>query len=302
VNPKESWYSISRMYSASPKELVTLNQTSLEMGLAITQKIKIPLTTNNFIQSEKKSPKEVLIPLYHVISEKEGLYRISLLYKKVPINRLKEWNKLSSEVLNVGNSLLIGYLKVKKDSLTILNQIKESSDLRKEDSVINKSNNKLQSIVTEQPKQTLNIPLKQVVIAEKQFNKTGKNILNEEKPVAKPVIATNEKKVSGNENLFFETFNLQNKGKPQNNLNGIADIFKSSSGWNDGKYYVLMNSLAPGTIVKIVAISTNIAIYAKVLGGIPPGKENDGLDLRISNAASAQLKAEVGRFDVKISW
>ena len=40
VAPKENWYSLSRMYSTSPKELVLINQTGLDMGLAITQKLK----------------------------------------------------------------------------------------------------------------------------------------------------------------------------------------------------------------------------------------------------------------------
>jgi hypothetical protein len=63
-----------------------------------------------------------------------------------------------------------------------------------------------------------------------------------------------------------------------------------------------MNSLTPGTIIKVIAVTNNRVVYAKVLGGIPPGKENEGLTLRISNAATAQLGMGEGFFDVKISW
>jgi LysM repeat protein len=302
VNPKENWYSISRIYSASPKELVTINQSSLTMGLAITQKIKIPLNSKNFIQSDKLSSKDDLVPLYHLIVDKEGLYRISVLHNKVPVSRLKEWNKLSSDEVKVGNSLIIGYLRVKRDSLSLSNLVKATPDLNKLDSLNNKSNSKLKPNLIDQKEQIVNTPIKQLPSTEKKGTTKEKIILSSDKTIEKSVVSTNEKKATVNEELFLDLFNTQNKGKPQNNLTGIADIFKSSSGWNDGKYYVLMNMVNPGTIVKVASLSTNRMVYAKVLGSIPPGKENEGLTLRISNAASAQLKAEDGRFDVKISW
>ena len=304
VSAKENWYSISRMYSASPKDLVTINQTSLEMGLAITQKIKIPLTSNNFIQSEKISSKDDLVPIYHLILDKEGLYRIGLMYNKVPVSRLKLWNNLSSDAVKSGNSLIIGYLKLKKDTVLSTSSIvvNKTPDENKFDTIINKKVTVAPTIANEQPQKPVNNPLKKVKKDEKPSIKTGKAVTSDEKPASKTVVTESDKKGSGIENLFLENFNSQNKGKPQNNLNGLADIFKSNSGWNDGKYYVLMNSLAPGTIVKIVALTSNLAVYAKVLGSIPPGKENEGLTIRISNAASAQLKAGEGRFEVKISW
>jgi hypothetical protein len=304
VAPKENWYSISRMYNASPKDLVTINQTGVEMGLAITQKIKIPLSTKNFIQSEKISTKDALVPLYHLILTKEGLYRISLFYNKVPISRIKEWNKLSSDDLRAGDSLIIGYLKKNKDTVSKANEIELNKipDGQKVDSVANNKTVLIQSKPTEKPKQTNITSSKPVVASNKHEVSTSKTNANLEKPVLKVEVAKSEKVISSSNDYFLEPFNTQNKGKLQNNISGIADIFKSNSGWNDGKYYVLMNSITPGTIVKIEAASSNLAIYAKVLGSIPVGKENEGLTIRLSNAASAKLNAGEGRFDVKISW
>ena len=307
VAPKENWYSLSRMYSTSPKELVSTNQTGLDMGLAITQKIKIPLNSNNFIQTEKIATKDGLIPAYHLISEKEGLFRISQLYKKVPIDRIKEWNKLTSDDVKVGNLIVIGFLKFKKDTLT--SNISKLTVLPKADSITTKKAVTVQSNPIVQPQQTVNNPTKPVINTEKELVTNVKAIVTSEKPITKvektipkAVEPTNSKIVFGSEGAFIGLYNSQTKGKVLNNLNGTADIFKSNSGWNDGKYYVLMNTLAPGTIVKVVALSSNLTIYAKVLGNIPPGKENEGVSLRISNAASAQLKVGEGRFEVKISW
>lgn len=69
-------------------------------------------------------------------------------------------------------------------------------------------------------------------------------------------------------------------------------VFKSSSGWQDGKYYVLMNGVVPGTVIKLSSNKTDKTIYAKVLGAVPQGKESEGLVLRISNAAASILGVE----------
>ena len=71
---------------------------------------------------------------------------------------------------------------------------------------------------------------------------------------------------------------------------GVAAIFKSTSGWQDAKYYALMNNVTPGTIVRITNTNNNRIIFAKVLGELPPGRENEGLIIRISNAAAAELR------------
>jgi hypothetical protein len=48
--------------------------------------------------------------------------------------------------------------------------------------------------------------------------------------------------------------------------------------------------------------ANNKIIYAKVLGEIPPGKESEGLLIRISNAAAAELQLADGRTNLDVSW
>lgn len=277
VKPKENWYSISRMYGISAKELVAANQTNLEMGLAITQKIKIPLINTNLIQTEKVVEKDPIVPLYHLITEKEGLFRISQKFNKVPVDRIKEWNKLTSDDVKIGNEIIIGYIKISKDSIAV-----------------SPINIKLTAADT---------GLKKITTSSKPVPVDPiKTTIKGDKPVLKPAELTVIPNMPGTEGAFLELFNNQNKGKVINNLSGSAGLFKSNSGWSDGKYYVLMNSLTPGTIIKVTSISNSRVVYAKVLGGIPPGKENEGLTIRISNAATTQLGMGEGFFDVKISW
>jgi hypothetical protein len=85
-------------------------------------------------------------------------------------------------------------------------------------------------------------------------------------------------------------------------VNGPAGTFKSTSGWQDGKYYALMNNVAVGTIVRISVPSTNKTVYAKILGQLPDMKESAGLTIRMSNAAAGELGEGDGKFNVEVKY
>ena len=83
---------------------------------------------------------------------------------------------------------------------------------------------------------------------------------------------------------------------------GPAGVFKSTSGWQDGKYYALMNNATVGAIVKITDPASGKSVYAKILGQLPDMKESAGLTIRISNAAAAELGEGEGRFNALINF
>ena len=86
-------------------------------------------------------------------------------------------------------------------------------------------------------------------------------------------------------------------------LNVMASVFKTSSGWQDGKYYLLIDNLIPGTIIKLINPANQKEIYAKVLGEMSRIKQNEGLDIRISNAAAAMLEVpENSKFNLQIHY
>ena len=114
IAPKENFYSIGRMYNLPAKELAAYNNLQFENGLSIGQLIKIPLEESNFLQSGTAPDGDVLIPVYHAVVPKEGLYRMSINYNKVPLPEIKKWNHLQSDEVSIGTNLIIGYLKVKK--------------------------------------------------------------------------------------------------------------------------------------------------------------------------------------------
>ncbi len=82
-----------------------------------------------------------------------------------------------------------------------------------------------------------------------------------------------------------------------------SGIFKTTSGWSDAKYYLLIDKVSPGTIVKVINPSNNRSIYAKVLGEMAGIRQNEGYNIRISNAGAAALDInEQDKFIVKLSY
>src|SRR5580658_2770720 len=113
VLAKETWYSVGRMYNVDPKELAAYNHLTFVHSLAIGEELKVPLTSVNFSQDEKKLARESLVPVFHIVQEQEWLYRISVNHNKVPIPVLENWNHVTGDQVHAGLHLIVGYLKVK---------------------------------------------------------------------------------------------------------------------------------------------------------------------------------------------
>jgi LysM repeat protein len=112
VQPKETWYSIGRIYNASAKEISTLSGVTMDK-LNIGQQLKVPLSGHNFSQDGKKGADEVFVPVYHIVGDKEWMYRISQNHNKIPVETLEKWNGVTNDHLQAGMKLIVGYLKVK---------------------------------------------------------------------------------------------------------------------------------------------------------------------------------------------
>lgn len=289
VEAKETWYSIARLYNATPREVATFNNASLDKLTAGTQ-LKIPLTATNFSQDGKKKNDEVFLPLYHTVQEKEWMFRISQNYNKIPIETLEKWNNVTNDQLQAGMKLVVGYLKVGigrsklaanglKKLPAAAATVAKKEELKKEEPKKEELKKEIATaptvpVVTETPKTTV-------------------------KNTSAPVESTaSDATYTGYKGGYFRSMFAGN-GK---NTAGNAGIFRSTSGWKDGKYYALMNNVPVGTIVKVTYTSSNKTVFAKVLGQLPDMRESTGLTLRLSDAAAAELGAEMGKFYVDVSY
>jgi LysM repeat protein len=292
VAAKENYYSIGRLYNASPKDQIApFNNLQMEKGLSPGQVIKVPLAANNFSQDGTVAADEALVPVYHTVQEKEGLYRISVTYNKVPLATLKQWNKLPGDVVSNGTRLIVGYLRVKKSLSPLAGMAVNPPAVTAPVVAPKPEPAKPEPVapVVEPPKPVVTEPVK-------------KDPPKPQPEPVKPVVTANP--VSGNGiNFNGGQFKSQypNNGEWATE-SGAANVFKSNSGWSDGKYYCLHNSAQPGTIVKITSTATGKSVYAKVLDAIPDIKQNNGLLVRLSNAAAEELGVGENKFDCTLTY
>jgi LysM repeat protein len=286
TGPKESFYSIGRIYNISPKVFAPYNQLVLENGLTIGQVVKIPLNEVNFSQDGMAGSDEALIPLYHKIKPKETLYNVSTTNNKVPVTTLKKWNKLGSDAVPNGGNMIVGYLKVKKELSPLA-----GGGVKVEPVATTTAENKTkENDVVEKPVIKKEEPVKEMPA------KAAEPVITKTTPV--------KQAAPGNRNFNGGTFkNMYLKQSPADKEEkGSAGIFKSTSGWEDGKYYCLHNTAPAGTIVKITNPANQRAVYAKVLDVIPDIRQNEGMLVRLSNAAADELGVTSENFECTLNF
>ncbi len=287
VGPKESLTSIGRLYNINGRELANYNKIDYDKGLTLGQVLKIPAqnapaktAASTPVKAEPVIKAEVPAkvvstsnkngtPIYHTVAKQETLYHISTMYNKVPIADIKRWNNLTSDALSEGTKLIVGYSGEK--NVTPSKEIAVVAKPKKDDSPQIKT------------------------AGEEEINVKAKE---EKKEVPQPVsktekviIANGGKSTDFNGGFFKNMFEEQTTGKQLINETGTGGVFKSTSGWQDGKYYCLHNTAPAGTILKITNKATSKSVYAKVLDMIPDIKQNTGLLIRLSNAAADALGA-----------
>ena len=306
VAAKESLYSLGRQFNVPPKDLALYNKLTLTTGLSIGQDLKIPLDKANFTNEESVGADEVLVPLYHTLQNQETLYRLSQHFNKVPVDKIKKWNHLESDAINVGTSLIVGFLKVDKNQSILAGQkynpgIKSPAPKKQEETVIvpkKESPSVVQKekiIITEKAKK--NLP--ETIIKDEPIvtRPTEKVTVIPDEKVDEPtaikaekviVIPVNPPRINFAGGTFKDSY-LKQAHPDANSSMASGGIFKSTSGWQDGKYYCFSDEATAGEVLKITNKESGMSIYAKVLDVIPSIRQNSGLQIIISNAAADEL-------------
>jgi len=301
VTPKENFYSMGRTFNVHPKHIASFNGLDMSKGLSLGQTVKIPLSDTNFSQKTDKG-----VPIYYVTGNGETLYRVSANNKNVLMENLRKWNHLASDKLANGTKVIVGYLTTGESQAMAVNTpsqktetatkpVPENKDVAKTE-VTNKPEQKKEAAKNVEVKNETTKPGQKKVEATQPKDEAKKN---------KDVVQVKEEvKTKNTDQGYFKTsFDQQVKQQPTNKEQTVTSgIFKTASGWNDAKYYVLMNGVEPGTIVRITNPGNNKTIYAKLLGEMSD-KQSPGLSIRISNAAANALDiSETDRFTVKLNY
>ena len=212
---------------------------------------------------------------------------------KVLLSNLRAWNKLSSDEIKENTKLIIGFLQSKElPSITIASKpVTEEAVVKVEEKPV-----VAEPVLTKEEKKA----------EEKEGEAEQKAEKKEEKKKPEPVVIT-ERVITApaaGEGYFKTHFEQQVKTNPvSKNETVTAGIFKTASGWQDGKYYLMIDKVPPGTIIKVINPANNKWVYAKVLGEMSGIRQNEGLNIRISNAAAATLDiSEQDKFIVKVNY
>ena len=282
VAAKESFFSVGRLYNVNPRSIASYNKMDYNKGLFLDKTIRIPLTDTNFTQKANKGT-----PLYYKAGEKDDWNSISKTFK-VPVDRLRTWNE---GPVKKGQKLVVGLL--------ISNEMKAMTFTGKKEEEIVKKDIKEEKEAMKEEKKDLQKAEKEEIKAEEKVPQI------KEDPKAIQVVEKTAVEPGNYQQGFFKSgFEQQVRTRPARNQQTVtAGIFKTSSGWQDSKYYLLIDGVAPGTIVRIQNPSNNRTIYAKVLGEMSGIRLNDGLNIRMSNAAAAALEVtETDKFIVKVYY
>lgn len=274
VGEKESLSSIGRIYGLTASQLSRFNGRSPSSVLSKGSTLKIPVSIDDISQ-------KMGTPVYHTVVKGDNLFKISQRYNKVPVSQLKIWNKLGAAGVKNGQELVVGYIKTNSDQPSTISTQKETATEKIVETTV------ATDVATKSQVSEL---AKTVTVKEKEAAPVFHKDLDEKNTATLP-----------DEGFFASLYDRDDLTLVQQYRSGDAATFKTISGWTDRKYYVLINDIKPGTIVRITA-SNNKSICARVLSQLPVTKGDEGLLLRMNNAAAAALGIKDEKFTVTLTF
>jgi hypothetical protein len=213
---------------------------------------------------------------------------------------LRGWNRLNDDNVSANSRIIVGFLvtnELKDRVVTITPRVEESvSNVKKAD-----AQKKAVETEVKGPESKKEEPKKVEVKAKKE----PPVIVKEEPKKTEPVAVKQPEALNNDGTGYFKNnFYQQVKASPLSKEQTVtSSIFKTMSGWQDGKYYLLINGVEPGTIVKLTNPSNSKVVFAKVLYAMDKIRENQGVDVRISDAAAASLAInETDKFILKVNY
>lgn len=284
IQKGEVYSVLSKKYNVPVDRILSINNFKGNHVLHVGDKIKLPaeaaeqpataaaapstpVETQQPVSAPATANAEPVTTTIHTVQKKETLYSISKKYK-VTVAQIKAWNSLKDNSIEEGQKLSIGAAAPADNTV-------QAPSSQKADAP---------PVVTSSPATKVTIQDKPAATAPAVTS-------------AKPLVEANIP-ASG---YFSTSFGKDVAGRSLKTANGPAMTFKTNSGWTDKKYYVLMNDVAPGSIVQVTN-DEGKAIYAKVLWSMGDMKDNEGLSFRISDAAAAALNLKDTKFNLAITY
>jgi murein DD-endopeptidase MepM/ murein hydrolase activator NlpD len=291
VKKGDTFYSLGRSFSVSPKDIASENNISFDKGLQLGQEVKIPLNNVNFTQ--KGDATTGLTPVYHKVEEKETLYRLSLNHNKVPLDNIRHWNNLSGDGLKKDSYVIVGFLK---SGGGIPAPSAPAATTPVATTPATTTPVATAPVTTPAPSKPEPKPVETPVATAPVTTPPPATT-----PAPEPVKTTPAPTAAPAGASFESLYNSQTgNGKNVTTEKGPGGWFKSNA--SAGKYYALHNTAQRGTIIKVTNPLNGKYIYAKVLESIPQIKQNAGLIIKLSDSALEALGTSDAKFYVELNY
>jgi len=324
IKANETLSSIAKANKTTVGDIMRLNGMNSKSILKIGEEIKLPnpetktpvvnkiVTPVTTIAPPVQTPKkEVSVkvatpvvetasnPIKYTVVKGDNLYRLSKKYN-VSEAQIIQWSGMKNDIIKPGQVLVVGQEVASSPMITkdIAPSIKETPIITPPVSLPKDTTATLKFVARDTNK-VVAIPSKidSSVAAIKDsvsidtIKTVTKDIVKErptiniDEPITDPPPIKKYAKYVEEEGFYAGYFNRKDISK--NTTTGTVGTFKSTSGWNDKKYYILIDDIPQGTIVRIT--SNHKSICAKVVGPLPNIKEDLKYLARINNAAADAL-------------
>ena len=321
VEAKETLYSLSRRYQAEINDIIRYNSEA-ESGLKVGAVLKIP----------HKHKAHASASVNHVVEASQTLFSISRIYG-ASVEDIKKWNNLTSNDLNVGQTLVIYREGTGPADTSVPVVTNKVSVTAKEEGIQKTDSGKIVHKVI--PSQTLYAisQLYGVSVDEiKQWNNLKDNTLDvgrlliikadsqphPHKSIEQPretIDVVEQEKVVRLDNQVENVpkpSNEREEGKKPDSRKenssgfkkvvelGLAEIIESNT---DTKKYVALHRTAPiGTIMQVTNEMNNQNVFVRVIGKLPATGANEKVLIKLSKPAFERLGAVNDRFPAEISY
>jgi len=296
IAPKESFFSIGRLYNVHPRHIASYNKLDINKGLQIDQRIRIPLTDTNFTQKGNSGT-----PVYFKPASTMPLTEVSRENNNVSAAMLRSWNGLAGDQVKKDSKLIIGFL-LSKEMPSVTIKTKPAPAIEEKTETKQAPVTPVVAVEKKEPVNPVTEPAPPAVT--KQPDVVQPEIRQPEKKEVHPITSPVNSGSNNGQGYFKTSFDQQIRKTPVSKEETVtAGIFKTASGWQDEKYYMLIDGVAPGTIIRISNPSNTRVIFAKVLGEMNGIRQNEGYTIRISNAAASALAiTDTEKFILKITY
>ena len=285
----ETLSAIAKEYNTNVGDIMRMNGMHADTKLVYGSNIKVP--SNKSIKKEITSEPPVVkqtaaLPANaanHVVEKGETLFSISKKYN-VSTAQIKTWNNLPDNSVKIGSVLIVGNASAAQPATQ---------------TAVETTHQRVDNTNTQQQDNTPSSMAAQASILQGNANNNNAVVAQQQNEIADRANDNSTTLSNPKSDGYFADMFQKNGSKKS--MNGATKVFKTASGWSDNKYYVLVNDINPGTIVKLTA-DNGKSVYAKVLWSMGDMKENNGINFRISDATAAALNENDQQFNLALTY